>query len=213
VFITTAEFRPLHRHHREQVVEMITAAEAKGQSRMVEMNCQVAEILEKIITALAKDETGCSGGCDDAPDNSARIVLAAKQRSEHTRAKAVQAIRQLERAGAVVTYEAVAASAGVSRSWLYGQADLRVEIERLRERNRTTSPSVPVRQRASDVSLPARLQATLDQCRKLTEENLRLRRQLAHALGDRRVLAPRARALQSPPTLLFDDDPTLADDE
>jgi len=30
VFITTAEFRPLHRHHREQVVEMITTAEAKG---------------------------------------------------------------------------------------------------------------------------------------------------------------------------------------
>jgi citrate lyase beta subunit len=147
------------------------------------------------------------------PDNSALIVLAAKRRSEHTRAKAVQAIRQLERAGAVVNFEAVAASAGVSRSWLYGQADLRVEIERLRERSRTTSPSVPVRQRASDASLLARLQAALDQCRKLTEENLRLRRQLAHALGDRRVLAPRARALQSPPTLLFGDDPTLADDD
>ena len=147
------------------------------------------------------------------PDNSARIILAAKRRSELTRAKAVQAIRQLERSGAVVTFEVVADSAGVSRSWLYGQADLRVEIERLRESTRKTPSSVPVRQRTSDASLLARLQAALDQCRKLTEENSRLRRQLAHALGERRVSVPRASASKSPPPLLFDDDPTLADDE
>ena len=33
---------------------------------MVEMNRQVAENLEKIITALAEDETESSGGSDDA---------------------------------------------------------------------------------------------------------------------------------------------------
>jgi 2-succinyl-5-enolpyruvyl-6-hydroxy-3-cyclohexene-1-carboxylate synthase len=147
------------------------------------------------------------------PDNSARIILAAKRRSELTRAKAVQAICQLERSGAVVTFEAVAASAGVSRSWLYGQADLRAEIERLRERTKTTSCSVPVRQRTSDASLIARLQAAVAQCRKLTEENSRLRRQLEHALGDRRVSAPRLPVLEPPPTLLFSDDSTLGDDE
>ena len=147
------------------------------------------------------------------PDNSARIVLAAKRRSELTRAKAVQAIRQLERSGAVVTFEVVADSAGVSLSWLYGQADLRAEIERLRERTRKTSPSVPVRQRTSDASLIARLQAAIDQCRKLSEENSRLRRQLAHALGERRISASRARASNSQPTLLFGDDSALADDE
>ena len=147
------------------------------------------------------------------PDNSARIVLAAKRRSELTRAKAVQAIRQLERSGAVVTFEVVADSAGVSRSWLYGQADLRAEIERLRERTRKTSPSVPVRQRTSDASLIARLQAAIDQCRKLSEENSRLRRQLAHSLGERRISASRARASNSQPTLLFCDDSALADDE
>jgi hypothetical protein len=77
------------------------------------------------------------------PDNSARIILAAKRRSELTRAKAVQAIGQLERTGSVVTFESVAESAGVSRSWLYGQVDLRVEIERLRESTRKTPSSVP----------------------------------------------------------------------
>ena len=100
----------------------------------------------------------------------------------------------------------------VSRSWLYGQVDLRIEIERLRERTRKTSPSVPARQRTSDASLIARLQAALKQCRKLTEENSRLRRQLAHALGDRRVSAPRRIVPEPPPALLFGDDSTLADD-
>jgi citrate lyase beta subunit len=147
------------------------------------------------------------------PDNSARIVLAAKRRSGLTRAKAVQTIRQLERSGAVVNFESVAESAGVSRSWLYGQADLRAEIERLRERTRKTSSSVPIRQKTSDASLRTRLQAALDQCRKLTEENSRLRRQLAHALGEQRISAPRAQPLKSPAMLLFDDDPILADDE
>ena len=66
VFITTAEFLPLHRQHHEQVVEIITAAEAKGQTRMVEMNRQVAENLEKIINALAEEEGETSGGSVDA---------------------------------------------------------------------------------------------------------------------------------------------------
>lgn len=64
MFITTAEFLPLHRQHHEQVVEIITAAEAKGQTRMVEMNRQVAENLEKIITALAEDEESSGGSAD-----------------------------------------------------------------------------------------------------------------------------------------------------
>ena len=64
MFITTAEFLPLHRQHHEQVVEIITAAEAKGQTRMVEMNRQVAENLEKIINALAEDESDSGGSAD-----------------------------------------------------------------------------------------------------------------------------------------------------
>lgn len=66
MFITTAEFLPLHRQHHEQVIEILAAAEARGQTRMVEMNRQVAENLEKIITALAEDEAESSGGSADA---------------------------------------------------------------------------------------------------------------------------------------------------
>jgi integrase len=52
MFVTTAEFLPLHHAHRQQALQLITAAEAKGHARVAEMNQQVAANLDKIITAL-----------------------------------------------------------------------------------------------------------------------------------------------------------------
>lgn len=57
MFLTTAEFLPAHREHRQQVLHIISAAKARGQSRLVEMNRQVAANLTTIITAL-EDTTG-----------------------------------------------------------------------------------------------------------------------------------------------------------
>jgi two-component sensor histidine kinase len=56
MFLTTKEFLPQHRQHRQQTMQIITAAEARGQTRMAEMNHQVANNLERIITALEADE-------------------------------------------------------------------------------------------------------------------------------------------------------------
>ena len=52
MFVTTAEFLPQHREHRTQVVQIISAAEARGQQRLVEMNAQVLGNLDRIIGAL-----------------------------------------------------------------------------------------------------------------------------------------------------------------
>ena len=50
-----------------------------------------------------------------------------------------------------MTFDAVATAAGVSRSWLYTQPDLRAEIERLRAASqRAPGRPVPIQQRASD---------------------------------------------------------------
>jgi integrase len=57
MFITTAEFLPQHREHHSQVLQIITAAQARGQTRLVEMNQHVADNLETIITALQDDGT------------------------------------------------------------------------------------------------------------------------------------------------------------
>jgi integrase len=56
MFLTTNDFLPQHRQHRQQTLQIITAAEARGQTRMAEMNHQVADNLERIITALEADE-------------------------------------------------------------------------------------------------------------------------------------------------------------
>ena len=52
MFVTTAEFLPQHRTHRKQVVQLISAAQARGQARVVEMNQQVLGNLDQIITVL-----------------------------------------------------------------------------------------------------------------------------------------------------------------
>jgi ferredoxin len=55
VFVTTPEFLPQHRAQHRQTLQIITAAEARGQTRLAEMNQQVADNLKKIITALEVD--------------------------------------------------------------------------------------------------------------------------------------------------------------
>ena len=112
------------------------------------------------------------------------LAAATARRHELTRAKAIQALRELDRAGAPVTFASVAATAGISRSWLYTQPDLRGQIQELRAAAAPPGPAPPARQRASDPSLRARLTVALDRNRQLAEENTSLRRQLARALGD-----------------------------
>jgi Family of unknown function (DUF6262) len=87
-----------------------------------------------------------------------------------------------------VTLEAVARRANVSRSWLYIQPGIRAEVERLRDLGRQTpETSVPARQRTTDTSLLRQLEAANARNRELAEDNQRLRRQLAHALGQQRT--------------------------
>jgi len=55
MFLTTAEFLPQHHSHRQQVLRIISAAEARGQVRLVEMKEQVLGNLDRIITTLQDD--------------------------------------------------------------------------------------------------------------------------------------------------------------
>ena len=124
-------------------------------------------------------------------DNSIHLATAARQRHEHTRAKAIAAMHELDRAGAVLTFESVARHAGVSRSWIYTQTDIKDEIRRLRDLSqRQPSTPIPSPQRASDDSLRQRLEIANRRNRELADENQRLRRQLAHALGQLRDNGP-----------------------
>ena len=68
---------------------------------------------------------------------------AAARRHELTRAKAIQALRELDRAGTPVTFAGVAQAAGTSRSWLYTQPDISSQIRRLREKHMVPPPPAP----------------------------------------------------------------------
>ena len=116
------------------------------------------------------------------------LVEAAARRHELTRAKAIQALRELDRAGTPVTFAAIATAAGISRSWLYTQPDISDRIRRLRGKTdgAGSAGAVPAGQRATDASLRARLAAALDRNKQLADDNARLRRQLARALGEQR---------------------------
>ena len=70
MFLTTPQFLPQHREQRQQVLQIITAAEGRGQQRIVEMNQQVLGNLDAIITTLTlTNDTDA-----DATDNGQEIV-------------------------------------------------------------------------------------------------------------------------------------------
>ncbi|GJF14924.1 transposase [Mycolicibacterium cyprinidarum] len=126
-------------------------------------------------------------------DNSIHLKNAAQKRHETTRIKAIAALHDLDQTGAPITFVAVAEHAGVSRSWLYTQTDLKDEIRRiaaLRE-PRLATPSSR-KEPASEASLRNRLSLAHQRIHELDNENHRLRDQIAHLHGQLRTarLAP-----------------------
>jgi hypothetical protein len=124
-------------------------------------------------------------------DNSRHVIAAAYRRSQEAQQRAAAALRRMATAGLPVSFDTVAREAGVSRSWLYTQPQLRAEIERLRQRQRSSRRIVPEPQRASDASVRTRLTVAHERVRELQADNRRLRTALAEALGTNRVAVTR----------------------
>ena len=137
-------------------------------------------------------------------DNSHHLTAAARRRSWATHKRAVVALRRMDTTGIPITFDAVARQAGVSRSWLYAQPDLREQVQRLRQRQRPTGRRlVPDRQRATDISLLARLELASERIKQLEADNQRLRHALAEALGDRRATTSREPHRDTPGRQVF----------
>jgi uncharacterized protein DUF6262 len=124
-------------------------------------------------------------------DNSAFLAQANEARHQAALAAARHAIEQLQREGRAVNYTKVARSAGVSRTWLYRQHQIRDLISQLREQH---APAVTLTaQRASTDSLRQRLDAARDEITRLRAENRTLRDQIARQLGLARTAHPTGR--------------------
>ena len=66
MFITTPQFLPQHHQQRQQVIQIISAAEARGQQRLAEMNRQVLGNLDQVIAALETPADTKGTGAADA---------------------------------------------------------------------------------------------------------------------------------------------------
>jgi hypothetical protein len=106
-----------------------------------------------------------------------------RQRSTERRNAVIAAIRTLDRAGDSITVSAVAALAGVDRSYIYDQVDL---LEDIRQRRATPVRLArrPAAERATIESLQARLTSAHEEIARLKAENRALRERVAIALGD-----------------------------
>lgn len=121
-------------------------------------------------------------------DNRRHLLEAAAASHLNAVAKARRALRELDRSGQPITFHAVAKAAGVSRSWLYRDADMRGEIERLRAA--TASPAgLPAAQRATADSIRQQRDALNAELTRARQEIRDLREQLARQLGEQRTTA------------------------
>lgn len=119
------------------------------------------------------------------------LQAAAQRKRTATIDRATAALAELAADGSEISFQRVASYASVSRQWLYGQPELRAQIEQLRQRPRQ---GVPARERSGEASLHQRLRSALDENRALRDELRNLKHELALAHGARLAIirsAPR----------------------
>lgn len=120
-------------------------------------------------------------------DNSHHLIEHARQRRQETLERARRALAELIETGQPVTVAELASRAGVSRSWIYTQPELRDQIQ---QRQRAHSDLHTARQlvtRASDESLHRRLTLAHERITQLRTENQQLREELAYTHGQLRA--------------------------
>lgn len=120
-------------------------------------------------------------------DNSHHLVAAAQRRRADTLERARQALQELGEAGQRRTVTQIAAHAGVSRAWLYGQPELRDQLRRLTAISETPEPAFARVERGSDASLRKRLTLAHQRIGELDDENRQLRNQIAVLHGQLRA--------------------------
>jgi hypothetical protein len=114
-------------------------------------------------------------------DNTAHLLASARQRAGDARARAEEVLAAMEATGEPGSISGLARAAGVSRSWLYSQPDLLDLFEQHRAGHKDARRAQGLR--ASDESLRRRLELAHQRIRDLSEQNDRLREQLARAHG------------------------------
>jgi hypothetical protein len=132
-------------------------------------------------------------------DNSAFLAQANARRHQAALTAARHAIQQLQREGKPISYAAVAHAAGVSRTWLYRDDQIKDLISRLRHAE--PPPARLTAQRASTDALRQRLDTARAEITRLRAENRSLRDHIARQLGLQRT-QPASDGSAEPPSPL-----------
>lgn len=120
-------------------------------------------------------------------DRQEALRRAAQARHDATLARASEALGTLAGGSEPVSFRGLARTAGVSRSWLYRQPEIRAEIDRLRQSPPSRRPAAPAPQRATVDSLRQLLHTHREEIGRLRAENQALKDQLARQLGAARA--------------------------
>jgi uncharacterized protein DUF6262 len=107
----------------------------------------------------------------------------ARERHDQALRRAEAAITWLSAARQPVNFKVVAETAQVSTAWLYGQVELRRQIESLRLR-RIGNPRVQREERASDGSKDSIIATLKLRVKSLEQKNQQLERQLEIVYGE-----------------------------
>jgi hypothetical protein len=121
-------------------------------------------------------------------DSGNRLAEHARRRHEQTLQRAQAALAKLANNGGTATVAGLAREAGVSRSWIYTQPELRDLLEQLQHtKNPVGAAGRGGNSRASEESLRRRLALAHQHIAQLRNDNHELRQMLARAHGDLRA--------------------------
>jgi hypothetical protein len=120
-------------------------------------------------------------------DNTHCLIEHARQRRQQTLERARRALAELSDTGQPVTVAKLASRAGVSRSWIYTQPELRDQIQQQQHSHSDSRSARQTVTRASDKSLHGRLTLAHERITQLRNENQQLRDSLAQAYGQLRA--------------------------
>lgn len=106
----------------------------------------------------------------------------AQKKRQEAFEKVEAGIQQLIKEKRSITFNAVSEASGVSKAWLYKEADVKARIERLREQS-GGQKKLPVKQKASNGSKEAIIRTLRQRIQKLEDENRKLAEQNKVASG------------------------------
>lgn len=107
-----------------------------------------------------------------------------KERTKTALTNVDRAIKELIKKGLKINFNSVSNAAGVSKSFLYNQYEIKKRIETLRNQQKELPSPKQIKRNTSDNSKDVIITALRVRVKRLEEENIKLKKQLEANLGN-----------------------------